>query len=87
MKVYQGDSIDGKPQHHTFVEVEPDGYLEVNGTQRMDNLDEATKNKLRAFTRKIRREEKGGKFFYMRMARRYFQMISPVPNLKLIGEF
>ena len=87
MKVFQCDSTGGKPQHYTFVEVEPDGYLEVTNIPKMDSLDEGVKNSLRAFTRKVRREEKRGKFFYMRMARRYFKAIRPVPNLRLIGEF
>jgi len=87
MRVYQGDSIisnDTRP--HTFVEIEPDGFLEVVLPQ-LESLDKGLQQRLRAFTRKIRVEETKTKQYHIRMAYRYFSLISKVPNLRLIGEF
>ncbi len=86
MRVYQGDSIDNNPLPHTFVEIEPDCFLEVD-IPRLDYLGKGTQQRLRAFTRKIRAEEKKTNTYHIRLTYRYFKSISPIPNLKLIGEF
>ena len=87
MRVYQGDSIvPHDPGPHTLVEVETDSYLEIT-IPKTESLTTGDKQRLRAFVRKIHSEEKRTKRYHIRMARRYFKSIIPVPNLKLIGEF
>jgi len=87
MRVYQGDSIiPNDPRPHTFVEIEPDGYLEVI-LPKLDSLDTGLQQRLRAFTRKTRAEEKKTKQYNIRMAYRYFAIINKTPNLRLIGNF
>jgi len=87
MKVYQGDSIvpdDNEPM--TFVEVEPDHYLEIN-LPYTTNLDNSLKQMLRAWVRKVKKEEQAENFWHMRIRSRYFRQIRQVPNLRLVGEF
>jgi len=87
MRVYQGDStIPNDPRPHTFVEIEPDSFLEVTLPQ-IERLDTGLQQRLRAFTRKTRAEEEKTKTYHIRMAYRYFAVITKVPNLRLIGEF
>lgn len=88
MRIYQGDSvIPGSTRPHTFVEVERDGFLEIEYPKcdRIENPFEL--DSFRAFVRKVRREEKRSKKYHIRLAYRAFNIINPVPNLKLIGEF
>lgn len=86
MRVYQGDPIDKQSTPHTFVEVEKDSYLEIE-CPRLGNLAEGDKQRLRAFTRKIRTEQKKNHIYHIRLARRYFETLYPVPNLRLVGKF
>ena len=87
MRVYQGDSIiPNDPRPHTFVEVDQNKFLEIECPP-LEKLTPGDKQRLRAFTRKIRTGEKRDHIFYIRMAYRYFKCISPVPNLRLVGEF
>jgi len=86
MRVYQGDSLDGKPLPHTFVEVESGKFLEVDLPQ-LDGIDKGSQQRLRAFTRRIRAEEKKNNTYHIRLHKRYFSTIYPVPNLRLVGEF
>ena len=85
-KVYQGDSTipeDSRP--HTFVELEPDSYVEVL-LPKIDRLNEPEIKILERFITKTLCDEKSTGQFNLRCAYRYFKSISPVPNLKLIGE-
>lgn len=88
MRIYQGDStIPNEPKPHTFVEVERDGFLEIN-YPRCDKIENPFElNSFRAFVRKVKREEKKTKIYHIRLAKRLFTTIYPIPNLKLIGEF
>ncbi len=87
MRVYQGDSvIPDDPRPHTIVEVERDNFLEID-LPRFETLDKGLQHRLRAFTRKLHSEEKTTNEYHIRMARRYFQTIYAVPNLRFIGEF
>lgn len=88
MRVYQGDSLPQEAigQHYTFVEIEEDKFLEID-LPLLDELNEGTKNRLRAGVRKLKAEEDKTQAFYIRMHPRYFQTIHKVPNLRLVGEF
>jgi len=86
MRVYQGDSLDGKPLPHTFIEIAPDQFLEV-ASPKLDGLDKGSQQRLRAFTRKLRAEEKRTNTHHIRLAYRFFNTLYPIPNLKLIGTF
>ncbi len=86
MRVYQGNSTDGQTLPHTFVEIEKDMFLEVE-LPKLDKLDKGIQQRLRAFTRKTRTEEKKRNTYHIRISRRYFATLYPVPKLKLIGEF
>jgi len=87
MRIYQGDStIPGDPGHYTFIEITRDSFLEVD-IPKLDTLDEGTKQKARAFVRKIKAQERRTNTYHIRMAYRFFATITPVPNLRLVGEF
>ena len=87
MRVYQGDSIiPTDPRPHTFVEIEPDNFLEVV-LPKLDSLDKGLQQRLRAFTRRTLAEETKTRHYHIRIAYRYFSTINEVPNLRLIGEF
>jgi len=87
MRVYQGNSIiPNDPRPHTFVEIEKDAFIEVT-LPSIESLDKGLQQRLRAFTRKLRAEEKKTNTYHIKMTYRYFAMICRIPNLRLVGEF
>ena len=86
MRVYQGDSIDNNPRPHTFVEIERDSFIEIR-FPKCSSLSDSDKQRLRAYTRKVRAEERKTRTFHIRSDYRYFASICKVPNLTLLGEF
>ena len=87
MRVYQGDStVPNDDRPHTFVEIEPDKFLEVT-IPYIDKLDKGLQQRMRAFVRKTLTEEKKSQSFYIRMHKRFFTSIIKVPNLRLVGTF
>lgn len=87
MRIYQGDSvIPGDTRPHTFVEIERDGFIEID-LPILTEIDKGLQQRLRAFTRRTRADEKKTNTYHIRITTRYFQMIRPIPNLKLIGTF
>ncbi len=87
MRVYQGDSIvPNDPRPHTFVEVERDSFLEVTLPE-LASFDDGDKQRLRAFTRKVKTDERKTRSYHIRLHTRFFTTINKVPNLRLIGTF
>lgn len=85
-RLYQSDSLEpGDNYPYTFIEVDPDGFMEVNAP-RMSHIDDVIETEMLDFINRILTTESMGNVFYFRMSRRYFTMIHPVPNLRLIGE-
>ena len=85
MKVYQGDPLDDQCSPHTLVEVSQGMFLEIECPE-LDGLSQGTKQKLRAFVRRIKREE-AKNIWHIKIAKRYFTTLYPIPNLRLVGEF
>lgn len=86
MRVYQGDSTipkDARP--HTFIEIEPNAFLEIT-LPHMESLRKGELQRLRAFIRKTRQAEKKENSYHIRLHRRFFQTLHPIPNLRLIGQ-